>query len=64
MQQLTHIGPDANGEPLLASGAGAIFRAVPRPRAAISPGSDDAHASPARSVRAMTAAAVTVDPVR
>ena len=31
VQQLTHIGPDANGEPLLASGAGAIFRAVPRP---------------------------------
>ena len=31
VQQLTHIGPDANGEPLIASGAGAIFRAVPRP---------------------------------
>ncbi len=31
VQQLTHIGPDANGEPLFASGAGAIVRAVPRP---------------------------------
>jgi glucose/arabinose dehydrogenase len=27
--QLTHIGPDAAGEPLLASAAGAIYRAVP-----------------------------------
>jgi glucose/arabinose dehydrogenase len=31
VQQLTHIGPDAEGEPVFASGAGAIFRAVPRP---------------------------------
>ncbi|HWM10340.1 MAG TPA: PQQ-dependent sugar dehydrogenase [Solirubrobacteraceae bacterium] len=29
--QLTHIGPDADGEPLFASAAGAIYRAV-RPR--------------------------------
>jgi glucose/arabinose dehydrogenase len=29
--QLTHIGPDENGEPLFASAAGAIYRAV-RPR--------------------------------
>src|SRR5918999_1229503 len=30
--QLTHIGPDANGEPLFASAAGAIYRAAkPRP---------------------------------
>ncbi len=29
--QLTHIGPDAEGEPLFASAAGAIYRAV-RPR--------------------------------
>jgi glucose/arabinose dehydrogenase len=28
VQQLTHIGPDADGEPVLASGAGDIFRAV------------------------------------
>jgi glucose/arabinose dehydrogenase len=27
--QLTHIGPDADGEPVLASAAGAIYRAVP-----------------------------------
>jgi glucose/arabinose dehydrogenase len=27
--QLTHIGPDADGEPLFASAAGAIYRAVP-----------------------------------
>jgi glucose/arabinose dehydrogenase len=27
--QLTHIGPDAGGEPLFASAAGAIYRAVP-----------------------------------
>ena len=26
--QLTHIGPDADGEPLFASAAGAIYRAV------------------------------------
>jgi glucose/arabinose dehydrogenase len=26
--QLTHIGPDSDGEPLFASGAGAIYRAV------------------------------------
>jgi len=32
VQQLTHIGPDANGEPVFASGAGAIFRAVPAGR--------------------------------
>ena len=31
VQQLTHIGPDADGEPLFASAAGTIFRAVPRP---------------------------------
>jgi hypothetical protein len=29
VSQLTHIGPDANGEPVLASAAGAIYRAVP-----------------------------------
>jgi hypothetical protein len=29
--QLTHIGPDADGEPLFASAAGAIYRAT-RPR--------------------------------
>ena len=29
LQQLTHIGPDADGEPVLASGAGDVFRAVP-----------------------------------
>jgi glucose/arabinose dehydrogenase len=27
--QLTHIGPDADGEPVFASGAGALYRAVP-----------------------------------
>jgi glucose/arabinose dehydrogenase len=29
VQQLTHIGPDADGEPVFASAAGAVFRAVP-----------------------------------
>jgi hypothetical protein len=27
--QLTHIGPDADGEPVFASAAGALYRAVP-----------------------------------
>ena len=30
--QLTHIGPDADGEPVFASAAGAIYRAVPPAR--------------------------------
>ena len=30
VQQLTHIGMDAEGEPVLTSGAGAVYRAVPR----------------------------------
>lgn len=30
--QLTHIGPDADGEPVLASAAGALYRAVPPSR--------------------------------
>ena len=29
VQLLTHIGSDADGEPVFASGTGAIFRAVP-----------------------------------
>ena len=32
VQQLTHIGPDADGEPVFASAAGAIYRAVPARR--------------------------------
>jgi glucose/arabinose dehydrogenase len=31
VQQLTHIGTDADGEPVFASGTGAIYRAVPTP---------------------------------
>jgi glucose/arabinose dehydrogenase len=36
--QLTHIGPDADGEPLFASAAGSIYRAVRPGRADASPG--------------------------
>ena len=32
VQQLTHIGPDADGEPVFASAAGTIYRAVPARR--------------------------------